>query len=560
MPSQTPGPFDRLLTSTEPQPGPPPDQPDRAAVYVGGTIIGLAVLLLVLLLPPVSILSRGGDSDDAGASGPAATDTYSSTVRSGTPKLPAGLSAASAMFDLGAPPDRRGASGVTVPLKESAAEARDLALYTYADSRWQRLSDVTLIAGGAAARGEVSVLPGNVAVLRRTGTTLQVAGSAGAGTTVDERAEPVLTVLHPIVFIPGADGAIGGAPPAVPPASYKVVPGIVSPDPAIVDAILRSSELQNAHASAIVDEVESGNYAGISIDYRAVSPTLREQFTSFVQTLSGALREKGRSLTLVLPMPSRQEGEFDTGAYDWEKLGAAADSIEMAAELDQELYFQNTQAALEYVLDRVDKSKLLLTVTSLSVERGGDGLRAMPLSSALALASTAAVRTDEEITPGAVVPIVAQNLAQSEGASGMLWDETARAVAFSYPGRGGKRTVWLANQFSAAFRVELAQRYGLAGIAVDNVALEDGAADVWAPIRELSDTGSLALTRPNTDRFAPQWSAAAGTLSATTGDAITWTAPAEPGTYEIALTVSDGVVRVEQRFSLEVVAPPAEPE
>jgi spore germination protein YaaH len=365
-------------------------------------------------------------------------------------------------------------------------------------------------------------------------------------------------VLHPIVFIPGADGALGGTPPAVPPASYTIVPGVVAPDPAVVEGILRSDQLRNSHASAIADKVESGNYAGISIDYRNVSPTLREQFTSFIETLSELLEERGRTLTLTLPMPARTEGEFDSGAYDWEKLGAAADWIEMAGELDQELYFQNTEAALEYVLDRVDKSKLLLTVTSMSVERGGDGLRAMPLESALALASTASVKTEAEIVAGGSVELVAQNLAQSEGASGMLWDEAARAVTFNYPGRGGKRTVWLANQFSAAFRVELAQRYGLAGVAVDNVALEDGAADVWAPIRELSDTGSIVLSKPNTDRFAPQWSAAAGTLSATSGDSVIWTAPAEPGTYEVTLTVSDGVVRVAQTFSLEVVPAAAE--
>jgi hypothetical protein len=135
-------------------------------------------------------------------------------------------------------------------------------------------------------------------------------------------------------------------------------------------------------------------------------------------------------------------------------------------------------------------------------------------------------------------------------------------VTFNYPGRGGKRTVWIANEFSAAFRLELAQRYGLAGVAVDSVAVEDGGADVWAPIRDFSDTGTLGLSKPNTDRFSPVWSAAAGTLSATGGDAVTWIAPAEPGAYEITLTVSDGAVRVAQRFSLEVVTAPsaAEPE
>jgi len=554
MASQPPGPFDRILTS-ESEEGAPLPQPDRAAVYVGGTIIGLALLLLVLVLPPVSILSRGDGG--GGGSGPGTASTYTSTIRSGMPKLPPGLAAVSAMFDLAAPADRRGASGVTVPLKEKQADVRTLALYTYMDSRWQRLSDVTLVAGGAAARGEVGALPGNVAVLKKTRATLQVAGSAPAGATVDERAAPVLTVLHPLVFIPGDDGGIAGAPPAVPPAGYKVVPAVVAPSPDVVDNILRSSELRGRHVTAIADAVKEGNYSGISIDYRGVSPTLKEQLTSFVEALSTALHDDGRTLTLTLPMPVRQGADIDTGAYDWEKLGAAADTIEMAGELDQELYFQHTEAALDYAVDKVDRAKLLITVSSLSIERGGDGLRTMSLASALTLASAIGLRTEDEIVAGSQVQLTAQNLAQSEGASGMLWDETARSVAFSYPGLGGKRTMWIANEFSAAFRLDLAQRYGLAGVVVTSVAAEDGGADVWASIRELSDTGTLTLSKPNGDLFAPAWSTAAGTLSTTSGDAVTWTAPQEPGTYEITLIVSDGAVRVGQLFSIEVVEAPA---
>ena len=55
MASDKRGPFDPLLTEAA-----RPPAPDRAAVYVIGTIIGLAILLLVLVLPPISVLSRGG--------------------------------------------------------------------------------------------------------------------------------------------------------------------------------------------------------------------------------------------------------------------------------------------------------------------------------------------------------------------------------------------------------------------------------------------------------------------------------------------------------------------
>ena len=63
-----------------------------------------------------------------------------------------------------------------MPLREKQTEQRSLALYTYVDGKWQRLSDATLVASGEAARGDVGALPGNVAVLRRSKATLQVAG------------------------------------------------------------------------------------------------------------------------------------------------------------------------------------------------------------------------------------------------------------------------------------------------------------------------------------------------------------------------------------------------
>ena len=72
MASDKPGPFDPLLRqAAETTP-----EHDRAVVYVIGTIIGLALLLLVLVLPPISILSRGGG--DSPASGASASDSASS--------------------------------------------------------------------------------------------------------------------------------------------------------------------------------------------------------------------------------------------------------------------------------------------------------------------------------------------------------------------------------------------------------------------------------------------------------------------------------------------------
>ena len=543
------GPFDRILKTTSSE---DTGQRDRAPVYIIGTIVGLALLLLILVLPPISILSGSGGGLNI-PSGPGVAKTYTSAVRSGIPRLPAGLTAVSALFDLSAPANQRGASRITVPLKEKQTDQHNLALYSYVDGKWQRLGDAQLVSGGAAARGEVGALPGNVVVLRRSKAALQVAGSLPAGTTLDKQAETTITTLHPVVFLPADTGAIVGQPPAVPPAEYKVVPAIVAPSADVVDNILRSTDLTTKHVAAIADAVKTGNFAGIDIDYRNVSPSLRDRYTAFVTALAQALHADGRTLTLTLPMPSNDNGTVQTGAYDWEQLGRLADSIEVAPELDQDVYFQDAEAALNYITNKVDRTKVLLTISALSIERGSDGLREMAMNDALATASVVSVRATGDITPGSTVQLVAANLA--EGASGLHWDDQARAVTFSYAGRGGKRTVWISNQFSAAFRLELAQRYGLGGVAIDNVSQEAGGADVWAPIQQLSDTGSLALVRPNGQLFTPVWSASDGALSTANGATTTWTAPTQPGSYDIVLVVSDGVIRGGQQVTLDVVPP-----
>src|SRR4029079_16855466 len=133
-----------------------------------------------------------------------------------------------------------------------------------------------------------------------------------------------------------------------------------------------------------------------------------------------------RKLTLTLPLPAKKDGNFDTGGYDWDALGRSAGTIEIAGELDQELYFQETEAALDYITGKVDRAKVLLPISSLSIERGGDGLRAMPLDRAMSIASTVAVKTDGDIAPGARVQLVATNVADREGSSGIHWDDAAR--------------------------------------------------------------------------------------------------------------------------------------
>jgi hypothetical protein len=81
------GPFDGILKAA-PEPAAPggPDGPERMPVYIAGTIIGLAILIIVLILPPISVFDRGGGSSNDSRA-PGIADSYTSTVRNSMPKL-----------------------------------------------------------------------------------------------------------------------------------------------------------------------------------------------------------------------------------------------------------------------------------------------------------------------------------------------------------------------------------------------------------------------------------------------------------------------------------------
>lgn len=544
---QEPGPFDRILQTSP--------EADRAGRWVVALIVGLGLLLLILVLPPVSILSEGGDKEESAQDGAVVT-----TVRGDMPRLPEAFEALSSLYEISAPETMQGPLIITVNLREPVLDQRNLALYTFADGKWQRLSSATLVNDGAAAEGEVGKLPENVVVLRRSEKGMEVTGWLPSGGSLDLQAGLAITVLNPVDFAPAADGSLVGNPtPVSPEASFRVYPTVRTASPEDVEAlnsVLASPDLRRAHVDAILSAVSSGGYDGVDLDYAGMSPARTDEFVEMVETLAEELHRDGRGITLLLPLPNRVGSEWDTGGFDWERLGRAVDYIKVAPEEDQGGYYRRMEDALDFLTGQVDPVKLLLVVGGLSREKSSEGIRTLTFSQALALASTPSLDAEGDIGPGQTVRIVGTNLSEEEGASGLHWDDEALAVTFTYPGRGGKRTVWISNVFSVAFRLDLARRYGLGGVAIEDVSLAAGEANIWPVIQEYAETGSVGLVRPNDELLAPHWSASGGTLDTEVGSAVQWHTPEEPGLYEVTLVVSDGVVRVGQRLVVEVTALP----
>ncbi len=541
------GPFDQVL-----QPEPPSERPDRTATFIVGASLLLGLILLILVLPPISILDDGDDPSAAGPVGAVARDEL--------PPLPRGYAAVSDFFDFAAA-SPVGSPRLTLPLSDRLAEGTALAFFSYQDDEWRKVGDAVAVGGGTIAQGEVSLLPPNLAVLRAVEQARVVLGSLPPGAALDERAASVLTALNPLGLAPAADGGIAGNVAELPPGlDLDIAPTVSAVTPneaAALATILASPELRAAHVQALGALVRDNSYAGIGLDYRAIDPERSGEFLSFITDLSNTLRGEQRTLTITLPLPVRDGDAWNTLGFDWAALAPLVDTVKLAPEPEQDRYFARTEEALGYLVPRVGGEKLLLAISPLSRERSVDGVRALTLTEALAVASAPALETPGAVAPEATVRALGQNLTQEAGGSGLLWNDTARAVAFDYTGLGGQRTVWLANGFSEAFKLDLARRYQLGGVAIEDVSPAASESNVWPGIERFAQSGEVELVKPNGDLLQPRWTATGGALEPDAGAQVTWRAPVEAGTYALTLIVSDGYVRVGQQLQLEVESPSA---
>ncbi|MGE0685606.1 MAG: hypothetical protein AB7P33_02595 [Dehalococcoidia bacterium] len=536
---------------------------DRHArmILIGLGVVGL--LLLVLVLPPLSLLSGGGGDDgDGGSPGSsnASSGNNGTTIR--LPKVPDGYEALSPLYT-DQDKETKGKTGpfvVSVALAQAVTDARNLGLYTYKSGQWQRVANGVLQPGGSEVKGEVTEVPANLAVLRRTTTAVQISGWLAPNVNADGGALQAINTLNVLGYAPAADGAVTGAGAASPPGQLAVVPTVRATSPAEIDAVnavLASPQLRDAHVNALVQLSLQPGYSGVDLDYRNINPARKADLTAFVGALATALHQSNRTLTMTLPTPQKAGVTWDSGAYDWEALSKTADLLKLAPELDPSIYYARMGEVLAYLDPKVDLKKVSLLISRRSIEKGTDGLTTMSLHEALTLASTIELRTTTQINPGTSVVIVGKNIYQDDGATGISWDQGAYAVSFAYPGRGGQRTVWLENSLSVAFKLDLARRYGLGGVAFDDVSSDPGAPAIWDVVGAYGEAGSVELVAPNSNMLRPTWKVQAGSTDQGNKGNIVWKAPAQPGAYDISLVVSDGVIRAEQKIVLEVKAPVA---
>ena len=372
---------------------------------------------------------------------------------------------------------------------------------------------------------------------------------------LSDEAGKLANIVAPGGLTPTLDGKLTGslAPGYDASKGYLVMPVIRNySDPRAVDTntimtILGNSTLRSQHAAQITGFATNNAFKGVFVDYRDVPAELRDSFSAFITDLGASLQGQGLSLGVVVPAAVNNNGKWETGAYNWQTIGAAANYVEIELPLDPTAYTPGNdrpvEAMLRWAKGEMSRSEILLGLSALSVNQVDSSYTSVGYADALsALGSVkieAATSETGSIVPGSQIQASLDGFRASSGL-----DTTSQTPFIEYLGQDNKPVsrIWLTTADALRFRMDRSFTFGLAGVAFSDL-LTTGVADgVYNTIL------NYKLQQPPTEgatELALRWriQGANGTVDeVTTGlnDPLIATINAPDGNYAINVDVVGG--------------------
>ena len=219
---------------------------------------------------------------------------------------------------------------------------------------------------------EVDYLPGIVAIVQTSASSPEIALDYNLEAPLPDDVADTVTEVNPQDLFLTGKGQITGVLDAIPStrqnAEIIIVPTLRNWNEAgsiqaeLVNNLLVNSGDREQHINAIVDLVRQNGYDGIDLDYRAISPDLREAYTNYLAELREALPED-KQLSVRVELPQQlSTGTWDTGAYDWQGIGHAADTVKLPVWPDPKAYAADGQMEnmLNWAVTQINRQKIQL--------------------------------------------------------------------------------------------------------------------------------------------------------------------------------------------------------
>lgn len=209
--------------------------------------------------------------------------------------------------------------------------------------------------------------------------------------------------------------------------------------------------------------VQWNGFDGVNIDLEGVPPSSRALYNQFLAELKQMFKPHGYLLTVSIPAKAA-DNRFNAwnGAYDYRTIGQTADLVAL---MTYDEHWKGgapgavaslpwVQKVLDYAVKTIPRDKILMGVPAYGYNWSAAGNSTVRWNQAAAL-------TAKYPWPG--------------------WNNYSSAPYLAYYEKGVKHEVWFENKYSLRIKLDLANNYGIAGIAIWRLGFED--ASFWETLR-----------------------------------------------------------------------------
>ncbi len=236
----------------------------------------------------------------------------------------------------------------------------------------------------------------------------------------------------------------------------------------IAKTLLESDANRQNLVNNILQALEKNNYRGVNIDLEGIYYYNRDGFTTFMSELYNTLHPQGFEVNVSIPSKTMDNPkETGTGAYDYNQIGKFSDKV-MIMTYDEHWSGGSPGAVasigwvskvIDYAVTTIPSDKIMLGLAAYGYDWTSNGAKAS------AYGINEAYRT-----------------AYKNGAS-VKWDSTSKSPYFNYTDNYGVyHSVWFENSTSIGYKLDIVNKYNLAGVAIWRLGLENS--DYWNVINE----------------------------------------------------------------------------
>lgn len=222
-----------------------------------------------------------------------------------------------------------------------------------------------------------------------------------------------------------------------------------------IHTVLSSPSLRKTAIDNLEAYIKKYNLDGINIDFEMVPAGDKANLTAFMKELYGRLKPQGYIVSIDV-FPKTDETNDVSMAYDYGQLALYADRIVMMTYDNHGVWSDAgpiaaidwVEANLKYALKFIPKHKLYLGIAGYGYDWSAKGV--------------------ESLEYGPIMDLVNRFDAT------VRWDEASKSPHFAYTGPDGiSHTVWFENSRSIGYKLDLVNKYDIAGAALWKLGEED---------------------------------------------------------------------------------------